>query len=142
MCQACRFVSTLQNDVSNLSTSLIVLGASLEEFAALQRAWMHLDPIFRAHDIQRQLPDESKRFNGVDQSFKKIVHAIADRPNVMHSFSDAALLQTLKECNEAMEHIQASATHYYSLTQHARRTRNAKINTRSDWMPCCHLNFG
>jgi Dynein heavy chain, N-terminal region 2 len=96
----------MQNEVTNLSSSLKLLGSTLDEYITLQRAWMHLEPIFKAHDIQRQLPAESRQFTAIDKKFKKVVHAVSDRPNVMHSFTGQALLDSLRECNESMEQIQ------------------------------------
>jgi Dynein heavy chain, N-terminal region 2 len=99
----------MQGEVSALAASLRAVGAALDEYTALQRAWMHLEPIFKAHDIQRQLPVEAKKFAAVDAALKKVVRGVADRPNVMHCFSDAGLLATLQESNAAMEAIQVCA---------------------------------
>ena len=38
----------------------------VDEWIAMQRVWMYLEPIFGSEDIMRQLPTEARRFNDVD----------------------------------------------------------------------------
>ena len=99
----------MQNEVSSLSASLQLLGTTLDEYMALQKAWMHLEPIFKAQDIQRALPEESRLFSQVDATFRRVVKTVADRPNVMHAFNSSELLQTLQDSNGKMEQIQVRA---------------------------------
>lgn len=44
----------------------------LEEWLALQRQWMYLEPIFSSDDIMQQLPLEGKRFAAVDRTWRKV----------------------------------------------------------------------
>ena len=38
---------------------------------AVQRTWLHLESIFiGSEDIRRQLPEDTERFEGIDQDFK------------------------------------------------------------------------
>ena len=102
----CRFISGIQADFDALQQSLQLLGDTLEQYTELQRAWMYLEPIFAAQDIQRQLPEESRQFAAVDKQYKAIVAAVRERPKAMHSFASASLLKTLKSCNETLEQVQ------------------------------------
>ena len=38
----------------------------------VQQKWMHLEGIFIGGDIQ-QLPEEAKKFDNVDKTFKKVI---------------------------------------------------------------------
>jgi hypothetical protein len=107
----CRCVSGVQKEVDTLSCSLRLLSDTLDEYMELQRTWMHLEPIFGAQDIQRQLPEESRQFTSIERQFKSIVCAVVDRPNVMHCFTSPGLLTSLKSSNEALEHIQVRLWH-------------------------------
>lgn len=48
-----------------------------EEWSNCQTNWLYLEPIFTAPDIQRQLPNEAKKFAVVDKSFKEIMRKTA-----------------------------------------------------------------
>lgn len=45
----------------------------LEEWLNCQRAWLYLEPIFSSEDITRQLPVESKRYQTMERTWRKIM---------------------------------------------------------------------
>lgn len=47
----------------------------VDEWINCQRTWLYLEPIFSSEDIMRQLPTEARRFNSVDQLWKKVTAA-------------------------------------------------------------------
>ena len=38
----------------------------------VQRKWMYLESIFIGGDIRAQLPEEAKKFDNIDKTFKKV----------------------------------------------------------------------
>lgn len=38
----------------------------------VQRKWMYLEGIFIGGDIRSQLPEEAKKFDNIDKTFKKV----------------------------------------------------------------------
>jgi dynein heavy chain len=40
----------------------------------VQRKWMYLEGIFIGGDIRAQLPEEAKKFDLIDKTFKKVRH--------------------------------------------------------------------
>ncbi len=38
----------------------------------VQRKWMYLESIFIGGDIRAQLPEEAKKFDTIDKTFKKV----------------------------------------------------------------------
>ena len=50
----------------------------------VQRNWMRLEPIFLAsEDIRAQLPEDTKRFEKVDQDWKELMRDAVDEPGVV-----------------------------------------------------------
>ena len=39
----------------------------------VQRKWMYLEGIFIGGDIRSQLPEEAKKFDQIDKTFKKVI---------------------------------------------------------------------
>ena len=39
----------------------------------VQRKWMYLEGIFIGGDIRSQLPEEAKKFDNIDKTFKKVM---------------------------------------------------------------------
>lgn len=40
---------------------------------ATQRKWLYLEGIFVGGDIRQQLPEEAKKFDDIDKSFRKVI---------------------------------------------------------------------
>ena len=70
----------VRGDVDKVSQSLRLFSDTLEEWLECQKKWLYLENIFMAPDIQRQLPNETKLFAGVDRQFKSILRITRDRP--------------------------------------------------------------
>ena len=51
---------------------LSLVSEVIDEWLALQRAWMYLEPIFSSPDILQQLPQEGKRYSSVDRIWRKV----------------------------------------------------------------------
>lgn len=42
----------------------------------VQRKWMYLESIFIGGDIRAQLPEEARKFDDIDKTFKKVNHLL------------------------------------------------------------------
>lgn len=51
---------------------LALISEVIEEWMATQRKWLYLEGIFVGGDIRVQLPDEAKKFDDIDKSFRKV----------------------------------------------------------------------
>lgn len=47
-----------------------VVSELIDEWLAVQRNWLYLQPIFDSEDINKQLPAEGKRFASVDKHWR------------------------------------------------------------------------
>lgn len=55
---------------------LSLVSEVIDEWLALQRAWMYLEPIFSSPDILQQLPQEGKKYSSVDRIWRKVLHFV------------------------------------------------------------------
>ena len=84
----------------------------LDEWMACQRSWLYLEPIFSSDDINRQLPVESKRYQTMDRTWRKIMKNTKDNPKVISICNDQRLCDKLKECNQLLEQVQKGLSEY------------------------------
>lgn len=69
---------------------------------------MYLESIFGSDDIRHQLPDEAKRFDNIDKTWKKIMAETAKQPNIVEACSAESRLDTLKMLFNQLENCQKS----------------------------------
>ena len=51
----------------------------IKEWLSVTKAWASLESIFLASaDIRAQLPDDTKRFEGIDQAFKELMKSAVE----------------------------------------------------------------
>ena len=67
-----RFVGFFEKVVTEWKTKLSTVRAVLDVWLEVQRSWTQLESIFLAsEDIREQLPDDAKRFDGIDAAFRE-----------------------------------------------------------------------
>jgi dynein heavy chain len=109
---ASRFVMGIRDRVESWDRKLSRLSETLDEWLAVQRAWMYLESIFGAPDIQKQLPQETVQFLRVDQSWKDIMRKTKKRPHIVDAATAAGVLEMFQEANKTLEKIQKSLEDY------------------------------
>ena len=69
-----RFVGAFIERVKKWEKTLAIVSECLDVWYTVQRKWMYLEGIFiGADDIRLQLPEEAKKFDGIDKAFKAIM---------------------------------------------------------------------
>ena len=107
-----RYCAPIRDDVENWQRKLNLLSDTLDEWLLCQKQWMYLETIFSAADIQRQLPDENRRFVGVDKSWKAIMKRTNTNPNCIAAGTVKNMKETLQRHNETLDQIQKSLEDY------------------------------
>lgn len=79
------YVGAIRESVEEWRDKLFLLQQTLESWMECQRSWIHLETIFAAPDIQKQLPTESKAFKGVDAQWKDVMKRTSTDPNCIRS---------------------------------------------------------
>ena len=82
------------------------------EWLGCQRNWMYLQPIFDSEDINRQLPQEGKRFTNVDRQWRKTLERVAAAPHVLTFCDDEQLLEQWLKSNAELERVQKNLADY------------------------------
>ena len=66
-----KYIGHFLVEVSSWQKKLSTVDAVLSMWMEVQRTWSHLESIFvGSDDIRAQLPEDSARFDGIDEDFK------------------------------------------------------------------------
>lgn len=80
---------------------------------------MYLENIFSAEDIQKQLPEENKKFIVVDKFWKDIMVKTFKRPLVYDCCASEELLRKFQKNNKQLEQIQKKMEDYLEVKRGA-----------------------
>uniref|UniRef100_A0A7S0KGL2 Dynein-1, subspecies f n=1 Tax=Micromonas pusilla TaxID=38833 RepID=A0A7S0KGL2_MICPS len=107
-----RFVAGIRTEVEKVEKNMNVFSDTLDEWLAVQKNWMYLESIFSAPDIQRQLPNESKQFFGVDKMYKDVMRKTRENDNAMRAATTPEYLEKFQKANETLDFIQKNLEEY------------------------------
>eukprot|EP00501_MAST-03F_sp_TOSAG23-6_P002658 GSMAST32.ASY1.ANO1.2804.1 assembled CDS len=95
--------------------TLSTVSEVVEEWLAVQRNWLYLQPIFDSDDIKRQLPSESKRFFTVDKNWRQ---TMKDAEKLYERFreSNNYLDMVQKGLSDYLETKRAAFSRFYFLS--------------------------
>mmetsp|Transcript_3151 Transcript_3151/g.13662 ORF Transcript_3151/g.13662 Transcript_3151/m.13662 type:complete len:4229 (-) Transcript_3151:2367-15053(-) len=107
-----RFVAGIRTEVEKVEKNMNVFSDTLDEWLAVQKNWMYLESIFSAPDIQRQLPNESKQFYGVDKMYRDVMRKTRENDNAMRAATTPGYLEKFQKANETLDFIQKNLEEY------------------------------
>ncbi|XP_072163343.1 dynein axonemal heavy chain 10-like [Diadema setosum] len=116
---ASRFIGPFLNQVQTWEKSLSLIGEVLEVWMVVQRKWMYLESIFIGGDIRSQLPEEAKKFDAIDKTFKKIMHDTVANPKIKECCHAPNRLQDLEMISTGLEKCQKSLNDYLDSKRNA-----------------------
>jgi dynein heavy chain len=106
------FIKPIAVEAANWEHSLHAGQAALDEWIACQRTWLYLQPIFDSDDIMRQMPTEGRRFQAVDQMWRKNMEQTVADPNFMRCAGRDKLLDKFRSANQTLDTIQKGLNDY------------------------------
>ncbi|XP_069062696.1 dynein axonemal heavy chain 1 [Pleurodeles waltl] len=106
------FKKPFETRISTWEGKLRMTQDVLEEWLTCQRSWLYLEPIFSSEDINRQLPVESKRYQTMERTWRKIMKNAVENNQVIALCPDPRLLESLRECNKLLELVQKGLSEY------------------------------
>ncbi|KAI8425206.1 hypothetical protein MSG28_007028, partial [Choristoneura fumiferana] len=93
-----KFIGFFEVEVTAWQKKLGTADAVISLWFEVQRKWQYLESIFvGSDDIRAQLPEDSRRFDNIDKTFKELLKDIGNTPNVVASTNKAGLLDKLEE---------------------------------------------
>lgn len=108
-----RYVAPLRDEVNNLKNNLNTMQDVLEEWAMLQKSWMHLEALFSSQDIKRKLASETQMFNSVDKFYRNFMKKVNLNSNCLQvCVYEGRMLDYFKKHNSHLESIQRNLTQY------------------------------
>ncbi|KAM9412460.1 dynein axonemal heavy chain 17-like [Salvelinus alpinus] len=92
-----KYIAHFLEEVSGWQHRLSTADSVISIWFTVQRTWTHLESIFiGSEDIRCQLPEDSKRFDGIDMDFKEIMAEATKVTNVVESTNKKGLLEKLE----------------------------------------------
>ena len=111
-----KFVDFFRNKALMWQEHLSNAETVLKSLLICQRGWTSLEAIFMASaDIRAQLPDDTKRFEGIDSEFKELIKDVNARPGILECCSTDGREQTLGIMMKALEKCQKALNEYLDM---------------------------
>lgn len=83
-------ISKWQNSLSTVDTIVTL-------WQEVQQTWSHLENIFKgSEDIRTQLPEDTKRFDGIDSEYRKLMSESVPTPNCVQLCMKPGLFELLE----------------------------------------------
>ena len=106
------FRGPFEGDIDEWNHKLMLVSDTLEEWVKCQGQWMYLQPIFDSPDIMKQLPQETKRFKSVDQTWRHIINQTKQTRSILETCSKEGLLEKFQEANKNLELVHKGLSDY------------------------------
>ncbi|RHY24853.1 hypothetical protein DYB25_001221 [Aphanomyces astaci] len=106
------FKGPFEEQITEWNATLQLVSEVLEEWLAVQRSWLYLQPIFESPDINKQLPLEGKRFASVDKNWRQTLSSGKTKPRAVDFCNSQKLLEKFKESNIFLDMVQKGLSDY------------------------------
>ena len=111
-----KFMVYFKDRVVQWQSELRTVDDTLRMWLSVSRAWASLESIFLASaDIRSQLPEDTKRFEGIDSQFKELMKEAVLEVNCVKVCSVEGRFESLKGMREKLEMCQKSLHEYLDI---------------------------
>ncbi|XP_018092353.2 dynein heavy chain 11, axonemal-like [Xenopus laevis] len=109
-----KYVEYFLVEVSRWQKKLMVADMVISVWLQVQKTWAHLQSIFsNSEDIRNQLPEDAKRFEGIDMDFKEMMDSIVYNSNKVIEVTDqTGLLEKLEALQQRLTLCEKSLADY------------------------------
>lgn len=92
-----KYVAHFLDQISKWQNSLSTVDSVITLWQEVQQTWSHLENIFKgSEDIRQQLPDDTKRFDGIDSEYRKLMSESVGIPNCVQLCMREGLYELLE----------------------------------------------
>lgn len=92
-----KYIGYFETEFINWRMKLSNADQIVNIWSEVQRKWSYLESIFtQSEDIRKQLPDDSKRFDEIDQNFRVILSELTQSKNVMVVTNQCGLYERIE----------------------------------------------
>uniref|UniRef100_A0A8D2N8R8 Dynein axonemal heavy chain 17 n=1 Tax=Zonotrichia albicollis TaxID=44394 RepID=A0A8D2N8R8_ZONAL len=111
-----KYIAFFLEEVSAWQRKLSTADSVISLWFEVQRTWSHLESIFiGSEDIRAQLPQDSKRFEGIDVDFKELANEVQKTPNVVEATNRAGLSQQLEDIQSRLSLCEKALAEYLDM---------------------------
>uniref|UniRef100_A0AAX7TU92 Dynein axonemal heavy chain 17 n=1 Tax=Astatotilapia calliptera TaxID=8154 RepID=A0AAX7TU92_ASTCA len=108
-----KYIAHFLDEVSSWQSKLSVVDSVISIWFVVQRTWSHLESIFLgSEDIRSQLPEDSRRFEGIDADFKELANAMHETPNVVEATNKPGLFRKLEDIQSRLSLCEKALAEY------------------------------
>jgi len=111
--QASKYIKVFEEQVNTWLSKLGGVEAVCSAWQAVQDKWMQLESIFiGSEDIRAQLPEDSKRFDTIDEDWRAIMSESVGIPNAVEVCNRENQLEKLEKMEEMLDLCQKALDEY------------------------------
>ncbi|XP_041102237.1 dynein heavy chain 11, axonemal-like [Polyodon spathula] len=108
-----KYVEYFIEEVSSWQKKLTVADSVIFIWMEVQRTWSHLESIFiGSEDIRKQLPQDAKRFDGIDADFNELMIESAKTKNVIGATNKPNLFERLEDLQKRLSLCEKALAEY------------------------------
>ncbi|XP_042303471.1 dynein axonemal heavy chain 9 [Sceloporus undulatus] len=108
-----KYIAFFLEEVSFWQRKLSTADSVISIWFEVQRTWSHLESIFiGSEDIRAQLPEDSKRFEGIDVDFKELAYDAVETPNVVEATNKPGLYEKLEDIQNRLSLCEKALAEY------------------------------
>uniref|UniRef100_A0A665X2B6 Dynein, axonemal, heavy chain 9 n=1 Tax=Echeneis naucrates TaxID=173247 RepID=A0A665X2B6_ECHNA len=108
-----KYIAHFLDDVSLWQSKLSVADLVISAWFEVQRTWTHLESIFiGSEDIRSQMPEDTRRFEGIDADFKQLADGMHETPNVVEATNKPGLFAKLEDIQNRLSLCEKALAEY------------------------------
>jgi dynein heavy chain len=111
--QASKYIKVFEEQVNTWLKKLGMVEAVCQVWGSVQDKWMQLESIFiGSEDIRAQLPEDSKRFDTIDEDWRGLMSECSGIPSALEVCNRENMLEKLEKLEEMLDMCQKALDEY------------------------------